>query len=83
MNPEIIGYIAAILTTLAYIPQTIKVVRSKHTTSLSLVMYTFLSGGVGLWLVYGILIESPSLILANSLSLMMIMVILLMKIRNG
>ena len=83
MNPEIIGGLAAILTTAAYVPQLIKVARYRHTQSLSLGTYSLLSCGVGGWLVYGFMIDSPSLILANSLSLLMIVYILGMKIRHG
>jgi len=83
MNPEIIGYIAAALTTAAYVPQVRKVARHRHTQSLSLGMYLLLSCGIGGWLVYGIMIDSPSLILANSISLLMVLFILGMKIKHG
>ena len=83
MNPEIIGYVAAILTIAAYIPQTIKVLREKNTKSLSLGMYLMISSGIAMWLIYGIIIESPSLILANAITLVMSLFILIMKIRHG
>ncbi len=83
MNPEIIGYIAAILTTAAYIPQTIKVFREKNTKSLSLGMYLMITSGIAMWLIYGIIIDSPSLILANAITLVMAGSILFMKVRHG
>ena len=83
MNPEIIGYIAAILTTAAYIPQTIKVFREKNTKSLSLGMYLMINSGIAMWLIYGIMLDSPSLILANAVTLVLAFGILLMKIRHG
>lgn len=83
MNPEIIGYLAAILTTAAYIPQTLKVLRDKHTQSLSLGMYSMITSGIALWCVYGVMIGSPSLILANGLTLAMAFTILVMKLRHG
>ncbi|MFW0777067.1 MAG: SemiSWEET transporter [Rickettsiales bacterium] len=83
MNPEIIGYIAAVLTTAAYIPQTLKVLREKHTKSISLGMYVMMASAIGCWLIYGILLGSPSLILANSITLIMALMILFMKIRHG
>ncbi len=83
MNPEIIGYIAAIFTTAAYIPQTIKVIREKNTKSLSLGMYLMISSGIAMWLIYGVIIESPSIILANGITLVMSLFILIMKIRHG
>lgn len=83
MNPEIIGMIAAVLTTAAYLPQTVKVLRTKNTRDLSLGMYIMITSGIAGWLVYGIMLESPSLILANGLSVIMAAIILVMKIRHG
>lgn len=83
MNPEIIGGIAAILTTAAYIPQSIKVFREKNTKSLSLGMYIMITSGIALWLVYGIMVDSFSLIFANAITLVLAGGILIMKIRHG
>jgi MtN3 and saliva related transmembrane protein len=83
MNPEFIGYIAALLTTAAYIPQFLKVFREKNTASLSLGMYIMITSGIACWLAYGIMVESPSLILANGITLALAGAILYMKIRNG
>jgi MtN3 and saliva related transmembrane protein len=83
MNPEWVGYIAAVLTTAAYVPQFIKVFREKHTSSLSLVMYSLITTGIGLWFVYGLMIDSPSLMISNSISFVMALGILLMKIKHG
>ena len=83
MNPEIIGGIAAVLTTAAYMPQVVKVARHRHTQSISLGMYCLLSCGIAGWLIYGIMLNSPSLIWANGLSLVMVLFILGMKIRCG
>lgn len=83
LDPEIIGYFAAIFTTAAYVPQTIKIFRHRHTASLSLWMYVMISIGIAAWLVYGVMIESPSLIAANGISLVLTLSILAMKIRNG
>ena len=83
MNPEWIGLIAALLTTLAYIPQVIKVVRHRDTCSISLGMYAILSLGIAFWCWYGVLIGSPSVIWANGITLVMSLFILVMKIRYG
>ncbi|MEQ1790432.1 MAG: SemiSWEET transporter [Rickettsiales bacterium] len=83
MDPEIIGIIAAIFTTAAYIPQFIKVFREKNTKSLSLGMYIMITCGISMWLLYGIMIESFSLILANTITLILSSGILFMKIRHG
>ena len=62
---EIIGLIAAVCTTFAFIPQVMKVWETKQTKDLSLRMYSIMFMGILLWLVYGIRIDSLSIILAN------------------
>lgn len=83
MNPEIVGGIAAILTTAAYVPQFIKVFREKNTRGLSLGMYILITSGLAVWLIYGLMIDSPSVIIANAVTLVLAAGILFMKIRNG
>ncbi len=83
MNFEIIGYIAAILTTSAYLPQAYKIWKSKDTKSISFRMYLIMFLGIFLWLVYSIEIKSPSMLLANSLSLIIISMILYLKIKSN
>lgn len=83
MNPEWIGYAAAFFTTAAYVPQVIKVFKERHTTSLSLFMYLLITTGIGLWFIYGVMLGSPSLMLANGISFILTLGILLMKIRHG
>jgi MtN3 and saliva related transmembrane protein len=83
MNPESVGYLAAILTTAAYIPQTMKVLRERHTKSLSLAMYSLITAGLGLWFIYGVMLGSPSLMLANGVTFLMALTILIMKLRYG
>lgn len=83
MNPEWVGYLAAILTTAAYVPQTVKVLRTRHTESISLGMYGMITVGILLWFLYGLLIDSPSIMLANGSTFLMAVTILVMKIRFG
>ena len=83
MNPEIIGYAAAILTTAAYVPQARKAIIERHTKSLSLGMYIMITIGIFLWFIYGIMIDSPSIILANAITFILAFMILVMKIRCG
>jgi len=83
MNPEWVGYLAAFLTTAAYIPQVAKVVRHRHTQSISLGMYSILTCGIAAWFVYGILINSPSIMLANGVTFVLALFILWMKLRHG
>jgi MtN3 and saliva related transmembrane protein len=69
MNSHIIGYIAAFLTTFSGIPQIIRLVKLKESRDISLATTLFLSLGISLWLVYGIIIRDIPLIAANSISL--------------
>lgn len=80
---ELIGAVAATITTLCWIPQAIKVLRTRETAAISLTMYCMLAVGIFLWLVYGILILSWPLIGANAVTLMPVLAILGMKLRYG
>lgn len=82
MTTEIIGYIAAFLTTGAFIPQAIKTHRSKDTQSISLVMYSMFVTGVGLWMIYGFMIDSKPMLTANFITLCLSSYILKLKITN-
>lgn len=83
MNAEWVGMIAAVFTTAAYIPQTLKVIKSRDTRSISLGMYVLITLGIAIWMIYGVMINSISLIIANSITLVMAGTILVMKIRHG
>jgi len=83
MNPEYIGLLAAFLTTAAYVPQTAKVLRSRHTTSISLGMYSLITTGIAFWFIYGVMIDSLSLIIANGITFVLAAIILAMKLRHG
>jgi MtN3 and saliva related transmembrane protein len=83
MNPEVIGYFAAFFTTAAYVPQVIKVVKHKHTQSISLGMYAILTIGIGSWVVYGLMINSPSIVVANAITFVLALLILAMKLKHG
>ena len=73
---EIIGLIAAVCTTFAFIPQVMKVWKTKQTKDLSLRMYSIMFIGVLLWLVYGIRIDSLSIMLANVVTAILVGTIL-------
>jgi MtN3 and saliva related transmembrane protein len=77
---ELFGYFAATATTASFIPQAIKVMKTRDTRSISLGMYVLFSLGVILWLVYGILLKALPIILANSVTLLFASVILLYKL---
>lgn len=78
-----IGSAAATLTTTAFIPQAWKVWRTRHTADISLGMYILFTLGVALWLVYGILLGSWPIIIANSVTLVLAGLVLVMKIIFG
>ena len=79
---EIIGLIAAVCTTFAFVPQVIKVWKTKQTKDLSLRMYSIMFLGIVLWLVYGILIYSLSIILANVVTATLVGTILVYIIKG-
>jgi MtN3 and saliva related transmembrane protein len=79
---EIIGLIAAVCTTFAFIPQVIKVWKTKNTKDLSLRMYSIMFIGIILWLVYGIRINSLSIILANVVTAILVGTILVYIIKG-
>ena len=82
MNIEILGFLAAILTTSAYLPQVYKIWKTKNTESVSLTMYLVMFLGVFLWLIYSLFIKSFPLIIANTLTLLIILIILYFKINS-
>ncbi len=77
----LIGLLAAALTTTSFIPQVIKSWRMKETKDISLWMFLILGTGIFLWMVYGLLIQDLPVILANSISFVLVVVILYFKIR--
>ena len=78
---EIIGLIAAVCTTFAFIPQVMKVWKTKQTKDLSLRMYSIMFIGIILWLVYGIRIDSLSIIMANIVTVTLVGTILVYIIK--
>jgi MtN3 and saliva related transmembrane protein len=78
---EIIGLIAALCTTAAFVPQVIKTWKSKSADNLSLTMYVVFFIGVVLWLIYGIHIDSLAVILANSVTSLLTLLLIIFKLR--
>lgn len=77
---EFIGYAAAFCTTVAFLPQAVKVYKTRQTKDISLGMFLLLTTGVVLWLSYGIIINSYPIIAANTVTLLFDIYILYMKI---
>lgn len=80
-NYEIIGLLAAFLTTASFVPQVYKTWKLKSADSLSLTMYIVFFIGVLLWLVYGIHIASLSMIIANSATAVLALLLILFKLK--
>jgi len=78
-----VGSVAAVMTTMAFMPQVIKAHKTKHTKDLSLMMYVLLSIGLVLWTTYGVMLRELPIILANLFTLVLTFYILYLKVRNG
>ena len=76
-----IGFFAAFCTTIAFLPQAIKVFKSKSTKDISLYMFIIFTIGVLSWLIYGLIINDMPIILANAVTLILSFFILIYKIR--
>ena len=90
MNPEMntalidtIGSVAAVLTTASFIPQVWHSFKTRDVSGISLGMYSVFTVGIALWLVYGVLLHSWPLMLANGVTLAFAAAILVMKLRFG
>ena len=79
---EVIGLLAATLTTTAFFPQVIKTVKTKSTGDLSLPMYTLMFSGTLCWLFYGLLKPDIPIVFANGISSLASFVILYYKVRE-
>ncbi len=80
---ELIGYLAATLTTFAFVPQAWQAWRTRDTSGISLPKYALFCTGVALWLVYGLLLGAWPIIVANAITLALSLAILVMKLRYG
>lgn len=80
---DLIGGAAASLTTISFVPQAWRILQTRHTTDISLGMYSLFTAGVLFWLLYGIMLDSWPIIVANSVTLVLAGTVLAMKIRFG
>lgn len=78
---EIVGLVAAVLTTAAFVPQVYKTWKIKSANDISLTMYLVLFIGLILWLIYGIYLNSFPIILANSVTGILVLIVLFFKWR--
>lgn len=80
--PDLIGYLAATLTTASFLPQAIMTVKTRDTSSLSLGMYSMFTLGVLFWLIYGIYLANIAIVVANAVTFLLAASILTVKITN-
>jgi len=78
-----IGLVAAALTTVSFLPQVIKILKTKHTKDISLLMYVSFITGIILWLVYGISLKELPIIIGNGITFILAVIVLILKIRYG
>ena len=80
MNVEIFGYFAAILTTAAFLPQLIKTIKTKTADDVSLTTLVMFIIGVLSWIIYGYKISSTPIVIANLITLILNLLILISKV---
>jgi MtN3 and saliva related transmembrane protein len=80
---EILGAVAAFITTFCWLPQILKIRREKKAGDISLVTNGALAGGIFLWIIYGALIGSWPVIMANTVTFLFIGAIVALKLRYG
>jgi MtN3 and saliva related transmembrane protein len=81
-SADIIGSVAAILTTSSFLPQAAHVLRTRDTRAISLTMYAMFTVGITLWGIYGLMTLQWSIIIANGITLCLAALILIMKVRD-
>jgi MtN3 and saliva related transmembrane protein len=83
MNAEWLGSIAATLTTVAFVPQAVRALRTRDTRGISLLMYAVFTLGIAFWLAYGWLLQAWPIVVANAITLVLSGAILALKLRFG
>jgi len=82
-NPtELVGIAAACCTTLSFVPQIVHITKTRNTDGISLKMYAVFVTGIFLWLMYGLMLNSLPIIIANAVTLVLAGAILTMKIKD-
>jgi MtN3 and saliva related transmembrane protein len=83
MHPDLLGYLAATLTTISFVPQAVKTIRSRDTRAISLWMYLTFTTGTALWFGYGVVIASLPVAVANAVTFVLAATVLALKLRYG
>ena len=79
---SLVGTIAAVFTTVAFIPQAYHSYKTRDLSGVSLPMYSIFTLGVALWLTYGLLLVDWPLIIANAITLVLSLLILILKLKH-
>jgi len=79
---DVVGFSAAILTTVAFFPQALKSWRTRDLSGISLSMYSLFTVGVALWLVYGVILSSWPIIVGNAITLVLASAVLALKVMH-
>lgn len=79
--PEYLGTAAAVLTSIAFVPQVLKILKTRNTSGISLIMYALFVSGVACWLAWGLMVNQKPVIVANAVTLVLSASVLLLKIR--
>ena len=80
---DLIGYGAAFLTTVSFVPQVWLTLRTRDVSGVSLGMYSLFTAGIALWLIYGVVQRSWPLVGANAVTLMLALIVLSLRLRHG
>jgi MtN3 and saliva related transmembrane protein len=77
----IMGFVAGLLTTVAFLPQVIKVYKTKSAKDISLPMYVIFTIGIAMWIIYGFMLNSMDILIFNVITFILAITILVYKIR--
>jgi MtN3 and saliva related transmembrane protein len=80
-STDILGNTAAVLTSVSFVPQVIKILKTRNTSGISLIMYALFVSGVACWLGWGLITDARPVILANGVTLVLAASVLLLKVR--
>ena len=83
MTLEWLGYLAATCTTLSFVPQAMKTIRTRDTSGISLSMYVVFTVGIGFWFGYGVFLQSWPMIVSNAITFLLSSTILGLKLKHG
>ena len=83
MSLEWMGYAAATCTTLSFIPQAVKTIRSRDTSGISIWMYVVFTFGIACWFGYGVFLQSWPMIVSNAITFLLSSTILGLKLKHG